>query len=109
MLAVVAAMSAQAQIGYKGQVTAAVDGGITHLGGYVGAARIGAYLSPHSVLGGGVMFDKTRCCRPEGFCWEVRAAIGCHVRAICCLIRTSSCTAFSPNSEWSMYSAGIGR
>ena len=50
MLAVVAAMSAQAQIGYKGQVTAAVDGGITHLGGYVGAARIGAYLSPHSVL-----------------------------------------------------------
>ena len=60
MLAVVAAMSAQAQIGYKGQVTAAVDGGITHLGGYVGAARIGAYLSPHSVLGGGVMFDKTR-------------------------------------------------
>lgn len=59
MLAVLAAMSAQAQIGYKGQVTAAVDGGITHLGGYVGAARIGAYLSPHSVLGGGVMFDKT--------------------------------------------------
>ena len=49
MLAVVAVMSAQAQIGYKGQVTAAIDGGITHLGGYVGAARIGAYLSPHSV------------------------------------------------------------
>ena len=44
MLAVVAVMSAQAQIGYKGQVTAAVDGGITHLGGYVGAARIRAYL-----------------------------------------------------------------
>ena len=60
MLAVMTAMTVQAQIGYKGQVTAAIDGGITHLGGFVGAARIGAYLSPHSVLGGGVMFDKTR-------------------------------------------------
>ena len=51
MLAVMTAMTVQAQIGYKGQVTAAIDGGITHLGGFVGAARIGAYLSPHSVLG----------------------------------------------------------
>ena len=60
MLAVMTALTVQAQIGYKGQVTAAIDGGITHLGGFVGSARIGAYLSPHSVLGGGVMFDKTR-------------------------------------------------
>ena len=51
MLAVVAVMSAQAQIGYKGQVTAAVDGGITHLGGYVGAARIGAYLPAFGIRG----------------------------------------------------------
>ena len=39
MLAVMTAMTVQAQIGYKGQVTAAIDGGITHLGGFVGAAR----------------------------------------------------------------------
>ena len=76
MLAVVAAMSAQAQIGYKGQVTAAVDGGITHLGGYVGAARIGAYLSPHSVLGGGVMFDKTRYDATLGDSFDVTQWLG---------------------------------
>lgn len=59
-LAVVAAITVQAQIGYKGQVTVAVDGGISHLGGYTGAARIGAFLSQHSVLGIGAMFDRTQ-------------------------------------------------
>ena len=59
-LAVVAAITVQAQIGYKGQVAVAVDGGISHLGGYTGAARIGAFLSQHSVLGIGAMFDRTQ-------------------------------------------------
>lgn len=60
VLAAVGAMTAQAQIGYKGQVAVEIDGGISHIGGYVGGARIGAFLSQHSVLGGGVMFDTTQ-------------------------------------------------
>ena len=75
-LAVVTAMTVQAQIGYKGQVTAAVDGGITHLGGFVGAARIGAYLSPHSVLGAGVMFDKTRYDATQGDSFDATQWLG---------------------------------
>ena len=76
MLAIVTAISVQAQIGYKGQVTAAIDGGITHLGGYVGAARIGAYLSPHSVLGGGVMFDKIRYDATQGDSFDATQWLG---------------------------------
>lgn len=48
-----AAMSVRAQVGYKGQVALGISGGISNVGGFVGTARIGGYLSEHSILGPG--------------------------------------------------------
>lgn len=76
ILAVVVAVTAQAQIGYKGQIAVAVDGGITHLGGFVGAARIGAYLSPHSILGVGMMFDQTNYDATQGDSFDTKQWLG---------------------------------
>lgn len=53
-----AAMSARAQIGYKGQVALGVSGGISNVGGFVGTARIGGYLSEHSILGAGMILTE---------------------------------------------------
>ena len=61
-----AAMSARAQIGYKGQVALGVSGGISNVGGFVGTARIGGYLSEHSILGAGMILDRTRYDATQG-------------------------------------------
>ena len=61
-----AAMSARAQIGYKGQVALGVSGGISNVGGLVGTARIGGYLSEHSILGAGMILDRTRYDATQG-------------------------------------------
>ena len=45
-----AAMSARAQIGYKGQVALGVSGGISNVGGFVSTVRIDSYLSERSIL-----------------------------------------------------------
>lgn len=58
--------SANAQIGYKGQMVAGATIGINHVAGMVGNARIGGYLSERSVLGAGVMFDNTRYDATQG-------------------------------------------
>lgn len=61
-----AAMSARAQIGYKGQVALGVSGGISNVGGFVGTARIGGYLSERSILGAGIILDRTRYDATQG-------------------------------------------
>lgn len=53
------AAAAQAQIGYKGQMSLELLPGITHAGGWTGTFRLGAFLSEHSNLGAGVWFDHT--------------------------------------------------
>lgn len=62
-LAIIAAIwmiaAAQAQIGYKGQLSLELLPGITHRGGLTGAIRIGAFLSDHSNIGVGVRADYT--------------------------------------------------
>ena len=55
-----AAMSARAQIGYKGQVALGVSGGISNVGGFVSTVRIDSYLSERSILGAGIILDRTR-------------------------------------------------
>lgn len=61
-----AAMSARAQIGYKGQVALGLSGGISNVGGFVGTARIGSYLSERSILGAGIILDRTRYDATQG-------------------------------------------
>lgn len=61
-----AAMSVRAQIGYKGQVALGISGGISNVGGFVGTARIGGYLSEHSILGAGMILDRTRYDATQG-------------------------------------------
>lgn len=61
-----AAMSARAQIGYKGQVALGLSGGISNVGGFVGTARIGSYLSERSILGAGMILDRTRYDATQG-------------------------------------------
>lgn len=62
----IAAMSARAQIGYKGQVALGLSGGISNVGGFVGTARIGGYLSERSILGAGIILDRTRYDATQG-------------------------------------------
>lgn len=59
VIAIWMAAAAQAQIGYKGQVSMELLPGITHAGGWTGTFRLGAFLSEHSNLGAGVWFDHT--------------------------------------------------
>lgn len=54
------AMTVNAQIGYKGQVSLAADAGVNHLGGMTADLRIGCYLSSHSVLGAGFIWESSR-------------------------------------------------
>lgn len=58
-VATILVTAVQAQIGYKGQVTLSVNGGINSLMGYVADAATGVYISSHSILGVGAMFDRT--------------------------------------------------
>lgn len=53
------ATAAQAQIGYKGQLTMEASAGVNQTGGMVAAVHLGGYLSSHSVLGVAAMYDKT--------------------------------------------------
>lgn len=57
---VIIATAAQAQIGYKGQITLAASAGLNQNGGMVAAACIGGYVSQHSVIGLAVLYDRTR-------------------------------------------------
>lgn len=61
-----AAMSARAQIGYKGQVALGVSGGISNVGGFVSTVRIDSYLSERSILGAGIILDRTRYDATQG-------------------------------------------
>lgn len=65
-LAVLTVLTAQAQIGYKGQIMVSVNAGISQSGGCVATGRVGAYLSPRSILGAGVMFDRSDYAAPQG-------------------------------------------
>lgn len=51
--------AAQAQIGYKGQLSLELLPGITHCGGLTGTIRMAAFLSDHSNIGVGVWSDYT--------------------------------------------------
>lgn len=133
-----AAMSARAQIGYKGQVALGVSGGISNVGGFVGTARIGGYLSEHSILGAGMILDRTRydatqgdsfhtsqwlgviiismrsrwdglsCRRQAAYSWAGSSAISDPAKGTSCLTATSLSMASYCSATSSMSSAGIG-
>lgn len=48
------------QVGYKGQWMATVYGGVNSKGGFYMDAKAGIYITPGSVIGGGVMYMKSR-------------------------------------------------
>ena len=58
-IAIWMAAAAQAQIGYKGQMSMELLPGMTHTGDWTGPFRLGTSLSEHSNLGAGVWFDHT--------------------------------------------------
>lgn len=72
----IAVASAKAQIGYKGQMAAGATIGINHVGGMVGNAKIGGYLSEHSILGAEVLFDNTRYDATQGDSFAATQWIG---------------------------------
>lgn len=72
----VAVMAASAQIGYKGQLTLGATGGVNQTGGLALAAHVGGYLSPHSILGVGVLYDKTSYIGGEDDAFHVAQWLG---------------------------------
>lgn len=111
-----AMVSAQAQIGYKGQVTFGVEGGINHLKGYVASARVDGYLSAHSILGAGAMFERTRYDATQGDSFAVEQWIGVvHYRYALpvrrfimlptggVLLGGESCDRYSQQGQWLRY------
>ena len=127
-----AAMSARAQIGYKGQVALGVSGGISNVGGFVSTVRIDSYLSERSILGAGIILDRTRydatqgdsfhtsqwlgvsrwdglsCRRQAAYFWAGSSAISDPAKGTFCLTVTSLFTASCCSVTSSMSSAGIG-
>lgn len=106
-------VSAQAQIGYKGQMIFGVDGGINHLEGYVASARVDGFLSAHSILGAGAMFERTRYDATQGDSFAVEQWIGeVHYRHALpvrrfimlptggVLLGGESCDRFSEQGQW---------
>ena len=115
-----AAMSARAQIGYKGQVALGVSGGISNVGGFVSTVRIDSYLSERSILGAGIILDRTRYDATQGdsfhtsqwlgaaYFWAGSSAISDPAKGTFCLTVTSLFTASCCSVTSSMSSAGIG-
>ena len=132
-----AAMSARAQIGYKGQVALGVSGGISNVGGFVSTVRIDSYLSERSILGAGIILDRTRydatqgdsfhtsqwlgvlhyryaiplgrfIVSPTAYFWAGSSAISDPAKGTFCLTVTSLFTASCCSVTSSMSSAGIG-
>ncbi len=58
-VAMAAVAGVRAQIGYKGQLLLEAGAGLTHVEGVAGTVRLGGFLSEHSLLGVGVMYDRT--------------------------------------------------
>lgn len=72
----IVAMNTYAQIGYKGQVAFDLSGGISNVGSFIGAARLSGYLSEHSVLGVGLIYDNTRYDATKGDTFHVAQWLG---------------------------------
>lgn len=70
------AAAAQAQIGYKGQITLAASAGINQTGGMVAAVGIGGYVSQHSVIGLTALYDCTRYNAGDGDSFFVAQWLG---------------------------------
>ena len=58
-VAMAAVAGVRAQIGYKSQLLLEAGAGLTHVEGVAGTVRLGGFLSEHSLLGVGVMYDRT--------------------------------------------------